>query len=266
MSDEYFSNISSIILKFCNFYHKRILSNIVEGEEYIDEPKRFIYTVCRKTCDVTEALNIFVRNYNTHFHYQISTIILLRSILSDIIISESIIILGRNESELKDLVNKIYLDHIDKTYTSIDNLYKIVNDWDSETVDKMKIDFRNVKSNYFDNNGKMIGTPLRTSPEKLLKRVFAEKPKKSDYELLKLAFHYYDIFSKYEHLGDLSFYLIHRVYDTKEDKKRWFEIYQSLELIMTVLINYTNCWDGKFQTERKELNLILKEYIKMKPE
>lgn len=258
----YFSDISSLILEFTNFYHTKILNAIVNSEDYVDEPKRFIYVICRKTKDVTEALNIYIRNFDNRNHYQISIYILLRSILSDIIVSEYVILFGKNDDERKKIIESIYIDHVDKTYKSIEKTYKKINNYSAIEIESIKEEFRKKKPKYFDSDDNIAGSPLRTSPEKLINEIFSKKPQNEEYGLLKLAFHYYDMFSKYEHLGDLSFSLIHRVYDPATKNERWSEIYESINIIMSVLINYTNCWNDKFIKEREELEFIQTIYSK----
>lgn len=264
MKDEYFLNISSLILKFTTLYHESVLNKIVDQNEYLSEPKKFIYTICRKTKDVLEALNIFIRNYESHNQYQTSTLILLRSIISDIIVAEYVIIMGKNDVEREEIISSIYLDHIDKTYQSIDKIYKKINSWEQAEVEKVKTEFINSKPDFFTVEGKLKGKPLKTSPEKLLNRLFSEKKKDKDYEMLKLAFHYYDIFSKYEHLGELSFFLVHRVYDKSTEENRWNDIFESLWVIMLVLVNYTDVWDNLFIKERKILESQVKEFYNLK--
>lgn len=263
--DKYFSNISSTILKFTTNYHEKILNEILDSKDYTSEPKCFIYTVIRKTNDVLNALNFYIRNFDTHNHFQISIYILLRSILADIIVSEYVIIKGKNDIEREKIIKSIYLDHIDKTYSSIGRVYAKVKGWNTTEIDLKKKEFIKTRPYNFDENDKIVGKPFRTSPEKIMKIIFSQKPKDKNFRLLKNAFHYYDIFSKYEHLGDLSFHLIHRVYDSATIQNRFMEIYESINIVFSTLINYCNCWDEIFDNEKKELLLIQKEFHNMNP-
>lgn len=264
--EQYFSDIASTILKFTNFYHKRILNNIVDSNDYIDEPKRFIYTVIRKTKDVLEAISVYIKYFDTYNHYQISIYILLRSILSDIIFTEYVIIIGKEDIDKEKIIKSIYIDHIDKVYKSIDTngVYAKMKNSSPSEIENIKKDFISMKPEYFDENGKIIGKPSPTLTG-IIKTIFSQKPKNKNYKLLETAFHYYDMFSKYEHLGELSFYLVHRVYNSDTTKNRFFEIFQCIDLAFSALINYCNCWDERFKSEIKELMSIQKEFHNMHP-
>ena len=109
--EEYFKELSSLIMEFTTNYSHQVIQKILEKEEYITEPKRFYYTLIHKTNCTLDSANIFIRNFDSKRNYHSSLFILFRSILNDIILAEFIIINTENDNEKKELIERIYFDH-----------------------------------------------------------------------------------------------------------------------------------------------------------
>jgi len=260
--DEYFSDLASIILRFNKYYWENVLQKILETKDYSDEPKRFFYTVMHKTHNVLESANLYIHNFNIKKNYQTSLNILLRSILADIIVAEYVLISPKDDDERKILINRIYMDHVDKTYNSISRVYAKIEGLSDKEIEKAKEEFRSNRPQYFDDKGNIINKPLKTSVESIIKRIFSEKPQNKHYKLLKMAFDNYDLFSKLEHLGDLSYALTHKVYYSEYVGKGFIKASDSINIAMCALINYCNCWDPIFEDEIKNLKIIQIEFKK----
>lgn len=261
----YFDKISSLVLEFTDLYHKSIIVKIVNSDDYITEPKRFFYTILLKSNSTIQATNILIRNFHTHSHYHPSIFILLRSILADIIVAEYIISLGRDNQKIKDNIHSINLDHIDRVNMIIDKYYSKHGILTPGEIEEAKQDLIANKKQYVDSNGKLKGKPLKTSPLKLVDRIFSQCSKDYDKRLLTRAYDYYETFSKYEHLGEFSFYLVHKGFDMDKLDIAFNEVYQSIEIIFSGLLNYCNLWDFDKKDSIKQLNEIIREIHKVNP-
>ena len=258
MTEKFFSDVTSIIVRFTTCYHREVISQIVHTRDYIAEPKRFFYTVILKTNNTLNALNIYLRDFDKKPEYHISLFILLRAILSDVIVSEYIIVSGANDAQRSEIIERIYMDHVDKTNQSIDRIYALINRWDLTRVATEKSEFLKSASQYFDSNGELLVKPLRTSPETLLKLLLTQKPNSANFDLLRKAFECYDRFSKYEHLGLFSFLLVHRGYDDRNIIKCLIEIFDAINIIFAAQLNYCNAWN--FESQITELSNIYSEF------
>lgn len=252
--EDFFSELSFLILKYIDYYKKSILSHIIRKKEFQTEPHKFFYTIMFKTCSTFEASNILIRNYHSHPHYQSSLSILFRSIMADIIIAEYVIKKGTDNNK-EDIIKSIYFDHISNIISACEKIYPIVYKWSKKRVESEIAQIKKNNPEFFNNQIK----PLKASPSKLVKTIFAES-KKGDYklELLKSSYNLYDEYSKFEHLGELSFKLIHRGFKKDESEKLILRLIESIRIITSVLNNYTNLWE----TINPEYKIKLKKLTK----
>lgn len=261
----YFSKISSLVLKFTDLYYKKIIVKILDSEEYITEPKRFFYTIILKSNGTIQSSNILIRNFHTHNHYHPSIYILLRSVLADIIVAEYIISLGQDDQKINDTIHSINLDHIERLILMLDKFYLKHNILTPEKVEEAKQDLIVNKKQFIDKNCLLKGKPLKTSPSKLIDWIFSQCSKDYDKRLLIRAFDYYETFSKYEHLGEFSFHLLHKGLDNSKLNNAFIEVYQSLEIIFSALLNYCNIWDFDKTEVIEQLKNIILELQKNNP-
>jgi hypothetical protein len=263
--EKYFDNISSIILRFTDLYHSDIILKVIDSNNFDSEQKRIFFTIILKSNSSVQATNILIRNFHTHNHFHPSIYILLRSILSDIILAEYIISLGKDENLMNNKIHSIYLDHIDRTIKLLDNFYSKYSIWTPSEIEQVKKDLKTNKETYLDKSGQLKGKPLKATTDKLINIILSETSPSKDRRLIIRAYEYYDRFSKYEHFGAFSHQLFLRGFDAENIDIAFNEVYQSLEVIFSALINYSRIWDFNKENTIQQLNNIIKEFHKNNP-
>ncbi len=263
-TEEYFIELSSFIKEFTTDYSTQIIHKILDKEQYVTEPKKFFYTLIHKTNCSLDAANIFIRNFDTKRNFHSSLFILLRSILNDIILAEYIIISTKNDNEKKQVIEQIYFDHVENILKTCEKTLPQLHQWNS----KQKLEhIESIKRNsrFFDSDGKSKIKAIPTNPNQIIRKIFANKLNDNSSKLLKIAFDQFDLFSKFEHFGELSFKLTHRGYDDKENENLRYEVHFSIRIIIAALINYSNLWDEDFEIDKERFKILLTEITELLP-
>ena len=243
--EEYYEKFSSTILCFTTSYFESVVLKIVELEDYVDEPKRFFYTLIHKTVSTLEASNVFIRNFENKSNYNSSLFILLRSAFADIILAEYVIRKGKTDDERAKIIERIYFDHVNHIINSLKKSARKAYGWtEKEAEDKIQ-DIKEAKKQYFDPQGKPKISPIQTSPFALIFKMFSEisNPLSKEHDLLRRSFDLYSQFSKFEHFGDLTFQLVHRGFGIDQKVATLYDLYDSVGMICFALINYMILWD-----------------------
>lgn len=248
--EEYFDRLSSLIKEFTTSYFKLIIDQIREKEEFRNEPKTFYYTVVNKINCSLDAANIFVRNFDTNPHLHTALFVIIRSILNDIILVEYVINNSEDEEKEKELIKRIYFDHVDNAVFAYKKIYPVIHDWDEDKTDRIINDIKTSKSHYYNENGEPLLKPFASSPYKIVKSIFSSK-KKKDYHFLKLAFDQYMAFSKFEHFGDLTLLITHQGYYKNRQPHLRSELHYSIRIIIAALRNYAQVWENDFDTKNE---------------
>lgn len=265
--EEYFKKFSSAILSFTTNYFSNIVLKIVELEDYVNEPKRFFYTLTHKTVSTLEASNIFIRNFETKSNYNSSLFILLRSAIADIILAEYVIKRGKTDKERTELIPRIYFDHVDNMIDSLNRAARKAYGWNDQEVDDKIRMIKESKKQYFDSDGKPKLNPIRTSPFTLTFKMFSEisNPLSQEYDLLRRSFDLYSQFSKFEHFGDLTFHLVHRAFEEKQKETILYDLYDAVRMICFALTNYMNLWDDLPISTKKTVQELTSEINQFHP-
>jgi hypothetical protein len=262
--EEFFTRYSSLILEFITNFDKQILEKIRDNDDYIKEPERYFYTILHKTKCSLEAANIFIRNFDSNRNLHTPLFVILRSILSDIIVSEFVILEGKNDSERIELIERIYFDHYDNILNTIEKTASIVYEWDKKELEENKDVIKNL-DRFYNSDGSPKIKPLKTSPATLVKRIFSQNKDKKSLKILKLSFDLYSTFSKLEHLGGLSFGLTHRGYSLEDKPIITEDLYYSVRVIINVLCNYSKLWDD-LEADHSYFSNLLDQISSMTPD
>lgn len=249
--EDYFSELSSILLKYVQFYQKNIIAIIIKNKEFTKEPNKFFYSIVFKICSTLESSNIFIRNFNSHPHYQISLSLLIRSIMSDIILTEYVIHKGRDNTKKIEIINQIYYDHHSNILNTTETVYPLVFSWSKEEKELELSKYKQIIDERFPDNQKKI-----KSINQIVRELISNS-KNSD--VIKRAYKLYDEYSKFEHFGDFTFRLIHRGFEIDQFEILNKRLIDTLNIIISALTNYLNLWDCINEYSKQELNDISTE-------
>ena len=251
---------SSLIASFTFKYHSLVIREIQKKKLNLGVQDEYIYSIIFKTNSALDSLNLLFCNFSNKNHFQPSIFIILRSILNDIILTEFINNQGRTEGGRIELIKRVKFDHVDRFIRNIDGIFRITNRLTDEEVAKKVKKIKEEFPDYFDGNGDPKVKKLNASPESMVKIIFSQSKKETDLRFLRKAMHFYDIYSKYEHFGHLSSYLIHRPYIEKEIEYSFEDATNTVNMIMSAMVNYTRNWEEFGDDVRKPLEETQQKY------
>ena len=245
----YLNKVSSLTLHV----HEKIISPIIDSKSFSEEPKRFFYSLLFKINNGLDTVNDLLKGLQSRPHRLDSALLIFRTILSDVINFHYILIKSSgNENDLKDYIQRIYFDHVKYTIGNL-NIYKILYKDSEESIEEKRQSLKKKYPNFYDAGGIPIVKklpPISGMMEEL------GKENKSN-TLIEIAFEHYDIFSKYEHVGILTFDLIHLPFDSKQQPKILNEITSSISVIIE-----TQEWLVKFFLDENHKDLAELRYLK----
>lgn len=242
------------------YINQLIIHHILETKAIENEPYKFLYTLLFKINNGLDTINLLTVNLYSKPHFADSIFILLRTFLSDCIIYDYLLTLSKDDDDLIENIKRLNYDHVDFT---IKNL-KIYRDAYKKTeleVTSLEEELKRLKDNYFDESGNPLIKKLDASITKAVKYIINNKTGES-IDLPIDAFHYYDIFSKYEHLGDLTFILIHRQFKDNSKHDIFLEIYHSINIIT----HYMSTIISAFLSGKSDANSYLQDIYKLQYE
>jgi len=235
-----------ILYSFTHHLTDIIEKDILDKGRYLGEPQRFYYTVLFKLRNVLDAASFLVKNLDGKPHYHDSTFLLLRTCLFDAVNLYYVMDQEANISIQKERIERIMFDHVKSIWICAQD--------DEERqliIEKFPQCFK---------NGKFRKDIVKVNIITMYNEI--------DIQLLKdeakIAIDLYNIFSKVEHNGILSFNLLHAHYENEgaiSAKYKVFLACKKIMMVITLLIRHA--WnisdkDGRFlELIRLNNNLIL---------
>lgn len=259
--ETFFRDLSSSLLAFLDAYHCKVVVRILEEKWYAEEPERFYYTLAHKANSTLYSINHVRCNFHSHYHMRISSYLLFRSIMLDVITGEYIIRQNDGDAQRKEMILRLNADHIDYTYRAIGTTAKHVFGFTDEEVEQMRASIRGKRSMYFEGE-EMSVKPLKASVYAMARKLTNGSVEGAALHFVQRAFNYYDLYSKYEHPGDLSFHLTNRVYETENAVKEYSELYECLQITLAFLVSIVHLWDY----EAKELEQLSNSVLFFTPD
>lgn len=258
---ELFSNNISALT---NLVYKDFILELMKNEKINTEPYKFEYTILHKLNNGITTVNLLILNIFNKPQFVDSVCILLRTLLSDVITLDFVYTNshGKSDEYLKQIQN-VYYDHIKFTLNNID-LFGILYDESQEEINKKKIQLIKNKNEYFGKNQKPL-SHLKglKSCSGMVRQIKNQTSSRFPLDFLILAYEHYDIFSKYEHLGCLTFQLTHRGYQDNSTKRILNEIQTSImviihyqSLLIKSLLGSENEIIPKYEKLKEKLNEI----------
>lgn len=224
---------SNNISKLTNIVHKDIILELMKSDKINEEPYKFEYTVLHKLNNGIETVNLLILNFLNKPQFLDSICILLRTLLLDVITLDFVYTnsAGKQEKYLEQIQN-VYYDHIKFTIKNIKDFGSLYEDSQKEINEKIE-QLKKQKNEYYDINQEPLAHLKGLKSCYVMVKEIKEQTS-SNYSLnfLILAYEHYDIFSKYEHLGDLTLQLTHRGYQDESIERILTEIQTSIIVII----------------------------------
>ncbi|MBL6445687.1 hypothetical protein JMN32_05165 [Fulvivirga sp. 29W222] len=137
-------------------------------------------------------------------------------------------------------------------------IFQKINRTNDNDIDRMFSDLVKEKPEYFGENEKII-YPSFPTVSNMMNKMLSDT-KKSNNPSINLAFHYYDQFSKYEHLGDLTTFLIMRPFTHQNNTdQRYKELVDVVRIVTETMVILTTPWDEFYKGINNKRNELLQE-------
>jgi hypothetical protein len=226
---EYSNKLRTIV----DIVHKNVIVQI-KLDDLKEEPKKFLYTLLFKINNGLCTASLLIINIRGSGYVTDSIFILLRTLLSDVLTLHYLLFKSKgSDDEFKLLIDSLYFDHINFTInTSLPAFVKLYKE--DQTTLKTKVEELKVaKKEFFDSNGKPKShLKSLTSIYGMIKEIGSQTSKITQLDYFTIGAEHYDIFSKYEHLGDLTFHMIHRTFDATREQEVLTNIYHAVNVIL----------------------------------
>jgi hypothetical protein len=234
----------SVLLTYAHNLTDIIENDIYKNDAYVQEPQRFFYTILHKLRNVFDAASLLVTNLDGKPHYHDAVYLLLRTCLFDavnlyyVMDAESDIVL-QNER-----IQRIMDDHVRAIWNSAQ---------DEEEKDLIIEKF----PGYITEDRKFRKDLKKINIIMMHDEMRSDNIRKQIRTMIDL----YNIFSKVEHNGKLTFNIIHAHFEPDGALSAKSKIYHALNLIMaTIAVLFRYSWQISAQDRRYlELVRLIKE-------
>jgi hypothetical protein len=185
-----------LVFTFADLMTDILENNVMDNQENLAEPFRFYYTLTHKLRNLLDAASGLIANIDGKPHYTDAVCLLLRTCLLDVVNIYYILDKAENEEKWKSRLERIMTDHVRSLHNAAKN----------DTVESLAI-----RERYPDCfNGLKFRSDILPVNISVMRNEIDSPALKNE---LKFIVHYYNVFSKIEHNGDLSFNLLHLPYD-----------------------------------------------------
>jgi hypothetical protein len=223
-----------LLFTFAHHITDIIENDIYKNEAYVVEPQRFFYTLLHKLRNVLDAASLHVKNLDGKPHYHDSVYLQLRTCLFDAVNLYFVMDADGDKTLEGERIQRIMDDHIRAIWNSAQ---------DEEEKDLIIERF----PAYITSDGKF------RKDLKKINIIMMHNEVKSDTirSKIRTMIDLYNIFSKVEHNGQLTFNIIHAHFEPAGAISAKSKIYHALHLIMeTIALLVRYGWKISAQDKR----------------
>ncbi|MGY6648507.1 hypothetical protein [Wenyingzhuangia sp. IMCC45574] len=199
------------------------------------ESSQFFFTILFKLTNGLDSLNIFLINLENKPQFSDSLFICLRSLLLDMLTVDYLII--KSEFEEKNIQANLDSLKSDHVLYQIKNLktYKEIFNLSESDYQKKRKELINHFNKYLNKNGKLQENlnKFPTSAGIMIKEIKKRCNNTAFLSNSIEAFEYYDLYSKYEHLGEYTTKLVFRGYHSENINSLFNEAKSCLRLLIS---------------------------------
>ncbi len=215
--DKYSNALGSLT----DFVNSSFIVSLVENKEILeDESARFLYTVLFKSNNGLGTASFLLANYSNKPHFVDSLVIIVRSLISDYAMLWYVLVVSDDptdyhQEKFRRTVQGLNFDHVKSTMSGVKLCFGPVYGYTKAQIDTNILEIIKSRPQYFDSEGKPNVEKVTSSVRAALAEIAKRRTSPDELWLAQRYYHHYDIFSKYEHLGEFSFNLIHRQFNAE---------------------------------------------------
>lgn len=205
---------------------KEILIELMGNSQVEKDPFLFLYSMLLKIHNSLKTANLLIINVSEHPGFLDSICLILRTLMSDCISLEYLHFLDKKCStvSIKE-IERIREDHIFHGLEYIKT--KGILDQLSEEDMEQEIDLFKKKNRFFFAENNAVIRKWKSSV-KIVKDIRNQTSKNNPLQTLKEAYIFYSIYSKYEHLGEMTPELVHRGYRRELNNQIVLELFDCI--------------------------------------
>ena len=215
---------TSAISEYTTLINKVLLRNPPE-----EEPYKFVYTLSFKTNNSLYTANLLIKNFLQNPYNTDSIFLILRTIMSDAITYYYLLYkCNNNDDKFIENIEWLNSQHINYTLKNL-SVFKAGYYEDEGRIEEMKEEMKVNYKKYFTEEGSLLFDRMKGVSGMVYEMANSNKVLNS---FAIRAYGIYDIFSKYEHLGEFTYELIHRQFDEEKRERILGEIYEAIREII----------------------------------
>lgn len=231
----------SKLTKYCNTLAQLVYDSniemIIPKMDSINQEKessQFFFVILFKLNNGLESLNFFLLNLEDKPQFADSLFICLRTLLLDMLTVDYLMIRSDfKESEVQKQIDSLKYDHIKYSISNLKVYKQLYNGSDAE-LQKRRKEIEDHYSNFFEKSGKVKPdvNNWASSAKQMITEINDKAPNTVFLSNAVEAFEHYDLYSKYEHLGEYTTQLVFRGFRSENFEELFKEVKSCLKLLL----------------------------------
>jgi hypothetical protein len=266
--EEIKSMVSSLADRIYTYAHflTDFCTKVTNEQSSSEKDKRFFYTLLFKAANELTAVGVLFKNFYEKAALQSGMYLILRTVLSDCLTGWHVLRMRENEDDCKNLIDLIYFDHVCFSIKSLSGPYNQINRLRPHDLEEQIQFIKSASPDFFhttvnDKGQTIYGDDVFQGKFYSLKATITyltqQKLTREEKGMLSHLFYYYDLFSKLEHPGMLTFMLVHKSFDPRLHARSITDAIEALLAAEPILYAYMTNWPELLQSAtdfKKALN------------
>jgi hypothetical protein len=237
-------NFGHALHGYTSLVQTEMLQDIRNQGNLREEPYLYHYTVLHKLNSGLDACAFLMKELDKRRHFADSIFLTLRALISDNIMFYHILNKsGGDKEKMKPLIKSLYYDHFDYSFKDPTLLAATR----GVTVSEMEAEIHDMKMDnpdYFNPDGTPCVAAWKTTVRGALKFALSNPIDPELRQCMQAQFGYYELLSKYEHFGFLTFNLTHRHERPEELQKVPYQIMDAILSLTPTCYHVIGLWPG----------------------
>jgi hypothetical protein len=217
---------------FTQYVNLKYVNEIKNTGDIRQEAKIFLYTILYKLNNGLNSCHLFINNTKESERHLDSLCVILRTLISDSLMTLYVIKKDYTTDEaIEKNILPLYTDHLKYGLSNLQRFGRKFWGYSEKQMKDEELKIKTTYSKFFNKDGSFKYKSKGMSIGDVADYLVSNDANIGNKNLVIKAQNLYSFFSKYEHLGILSFGLIHRQHD---EKNRATIIRQIVEAILVI--------------------------------
>ncbi len=233
------------------------------GESIDDRKQFFYYSILFKTIHTLEGAISLLKDIERKPFFQLSFVLILRTIISDLITAEFVATKELKQPEkVDDLIERIEYDHYKFTKSNLGVRKILFGENENSRLEEAQ--FLQDEIRYHDQNGSLkTHLKKRLGTFDMIKYIASNTELDKKYYIQALSDRF-EVFSKIAHFGGLTMIFINEYFSESNTDKSKLTIEESIGLVFEFCIGLLNKVKDEEQEINPEITLIFKQIQELK--